>query len=146
MRLNGVTLKQLRLVIKKVNKEHKTTLQLSQQSFARNMDQNESDGFTHKRGGLSFCLRLDSCRDRFHRRAAITGRRLNCVCWHGHYEFMAVLFGLFPDARLKSHMADYQGAADFRTKYILTGERNAGSIMQPVAYRDLCECNGIVNW
>ncbi len=67
-------------------------------------------------------------------------RKVNAVCWHGHYEFMARLFVKFPNMRLKSAVADYRGVGDFNMLARQTGERNVGSEAYPVGAEDQCRC------
>lgn len=54
---------------------------------------------------------------------------------------MKNLFALDPKAVLFSSMARYEGIADFEQKYRSVGDRNIGSIMNPLIYSDACTCN-----
>jgi len=45
------------------------------------------------------------------------GRKTPYVTWEGHREFMLVVFERFPDARIKSAIADYKGRDDFFVKH-----------------------------
>jgi len=45
------------------------------------------------------------------------GRRLPYVTWEGHREFMRIIFRDFPEARIKTALADYRGRDDFWTKH-----------------------------
>lgn len=67
-------------------------------------------------------------------------RRLSCVCWHGHREFMRALFALAPDARITTGIITYKGSEDFERTHNETGYRNIGSQMAPVAGREACDC------
>lgn len=39
------------------------------------------------------------------------------VCWHGHREFMRLLFSRFPDAVLHTALTDYRGMKDFEENH-----------------------------
>ena len=84
-----------------------------------------------------FTLRLQG--ERYQRRG-YTGRRIAAVCWHGHYAFMAALFERVPSARIVSMAARYDGKDEFAAFADRTGDRNIGSQVQPLAYRDACDC------
>lgn len=43
-------------------------------------------------------------------------RRVHAVNFQAHFDFMNELFERFPDARIKTSIADYRGAADFTRK------------------------------
>jgi hypothetical protein len=95
----------------------------------------------HGRGGVprvSFTLKLA---DERYRRRGFTGRRIAAVCWHGHRDFMRACFALNPDGRIKSAMADYAGADEFERLFEGTGARNIGSMVQPMLYREACDCD-----
>lgn len=70
------------------------------------------------------------------------GRRTTSACWHVHAEFFRALFEAFPNARIKSAMADYRGRDSFLSSFELTGMRNIGSQAQPCQARESCECAG----
>jgi hypothetical protein len=55
---------------------------------------------------------------------------------------MAAIFAIVPNARIKTGWADYRGREDFDDKFESTGDTNCGSQMDPLAYRDSCECAG----
>lgn len=66
-------------------------------------------------------------------------RKTSAVCWHGHREFLTALFRRFPDARVKTALADYYGRDDFHRTFRATcGMRHS-------YYGDLagvvCVCN-----
>ena len=46
-------------------------------------------------------------------RRGFRGRRLPYVTWEGHREFMLCVFERFPEARIKSAVADYKGRSEF---------------------------------
>ena len=92
-----------------------------------------------RRQGNGFAFTLALTGERWRRRSH-TGRRIAAVCWHGHRAFMEVMFSLAPNARLKSTVVTYGGRTDFWANHDATGDRNIGSMMQPLAYRDACDC------
>lgn len=87
--------------------------------------------------GFAFTLALNS--ETWRRRSPL-GRRIAAVCWHGHRAFMEALFTRAPTTRLKSTMVDYNGRLEFWARHDETGDRNIGSLMEPMAYRDACDC------
>ena len=88
-------------------------------------------------------LRSDSPGHRlgFSRTANGNRRRFTAACWHAHRDLLALVFKQFPMARLKSAGGNYKGAIDFQVNYDWTGDRNIGSIMDPLHYRNACECD-----
>lgn len=70
-------------------------------------------------------------------------RRVHAVCWHGHRDFFLTLFDSDPAAVVVSPFIPggrYEDAHDFEYKYFRTGDRNIGSQVSPLAYRDACNC------
>jgi hypothetical protein len=63
----------------------------------------------------SFVLRPVSGSDQW-RKIGHGGRRVNAISWDGHYVFMERVFNVWPEGRIKSCLADYQGLADFKRK------------------------------
>lgn len=63
-------------------------------------------------------------------------RRLVAACWHAHRDLLALVFEWFPEARLSSAGGSYNGRNDFRSNHNRTG----GSMMDPLSYRNACEC------
>src|ERR1700738_1255430 len=64
-------------------------------------------------------------------------RHIGAVCWHGYRDFMLDVFKGAPEAVMVTAMARYEGIEDFERKFEYTGDQNVGSMMDPVAYRDL---------
>ena len=137
MRIKGLTENEILTVFKRVNKKYKTNLK----PYPGAWGCSNYDALSRRGNYISFCLRLDNCKDSFHRRAHYKGNRMNCVCWHGHKEFMLGVFEINPDAIIKTSFASYKGKHDFLMKYEETGERNAGSQIHPVEFQNLCDCN-----
>ena len=100
--------------------------------------QAQRDGTPIKTGrGLRFTLLPQGKR---YQRRGFTGRRINALCWHGHYAFMAALFERVPSARIVSAMVRYDGKDEFEAFADRTGDRNIGSEREPLLYRDACDC------
>lgn len=90
---------------------------------------------------VSFTLTVANSRAKGGRRSN-SGRRIAACCWHGHRDIMCAIFAEFPDARLKTAQADYDGRLDFEAKFECTGDTNIGSIVQPMSYADARDCEG----
>ncbi len=91
---------------------------------------------------LRFTLRVISSKEPGHRvsASAFTHRRLVAACWHAHRDFLRALFAEAPEARVKTAVADYRGAAGFEQTFPGTAKRNIGSLFSPVRMADACEC------
>jgi hypothetical protein len=63
------------------------------------------------------------------------------VCFHGHKEFMDKIFEINPCAVIRTCKAVYLGQTDFANKYDNVGHSNAGSMMNPIQYMDMCDCD-----
>jgi hypothetical protein len=107
----------------------------------RQYDDNvEFNKYPEKAGnGLSFTLRVKSSKEAGHR-LGFSGKRMVSACWHVHRDFMSACFAINPEARIKSAVADYQGIADFNYSFEQTGDDNIGSQVQPLCFREACEC------
>jgi hypothetical protein len=97
------------------------------------------------RSAVSFRLRVLDSKEAGHRLGFVrtsrgNRRRLVAACWHAHRDVMGQIFDRYPNARIKTMLFDYRGAEDFVRNFRHTGDRNAGSLFEPVALRDLCEC------
>ena len=73
-------------------------------------------------------------------RRSPSGRKVAAACWHAHRDIMQELFNQFPEARLKSMMADYRGKDEFEDNFPETAWVNIGSEAQPCYSGDACEC------
>jgi hypothetical protein len=78
-------------------------------------------------------------RERF-RAWSPSGRKVNGICWHGHYAYLGRLMLEFPRATVKSAVATYRGLEDFRALARETGERVVGPMAQPMLAREACRC------
>jgi hypothetical protein len=67
-------------------------------------------------------------------------RKVNAICFHGHYHFMRELFRINENARIKTRFADYKGLAIFLDLAPQTGTINIGSRMYPVQVQEACFC------
>lgn len=74
-------------------------------------------------------------------RIGMTGRKISAACWHVHRDVMKAIFKQYPGAILVTAFIRYDGQDDFLNKFEKTGQTNAGSMMQPIAYQDLCNCH-----
>jgi hypothetical protein len=97
-----------------------------------------------RKEGRGFRCRLGLIGEQY-RRLGHTGRRVNAVCWHGHYAFMAALFALAPDAVIITASARYDGSGAFNREVgRYDGGRaynqNIGSQFRPLTYGDACTC------
>lgn len=67
-------------------------------------------------------------------------RRIHSVCWHGYRDFMAAVYAVDPDAVFRTALATYRNRAEFERTFPATGDKQVGSMADPVRYRDLCTC------
>lgn len=68
------------------------------------------------------------------------GRKVHAVCWHGHADFMTLVYIADSTARFETAFATYENAADFAKSYTDTAFRNIGSMMYPVSAASACRC------
>lgn len=69
-------------------------------------------------------------------RRSASGRHMPKASWEAHRDVMRAIFAFDPCAFLHTALADYDGKADFERKFEATGDRNVGSMMNPVSFRD----------
>jgi hypothetical protein len=74
-------------------------------------------------------------------RRSWSGRRGPWACWHVYRDVMIEVFDLNEDARITTGLEVYRGRDDFENKFEATYWKNAGSMMEPVAFGQLCECS-----
>lgn len=67
-------------------------------------------------------------------------RRMIAACWHLHRDIMLAIFDAFPEARLKTALADYRGRDAFEDEFPETYYANIGSLAFPAYMGDACEC------
>jgi hypothetical protein len=89
--------------------------------------------------GVNVTLRVSDSKGVYAKRG-YSGRRTVAACYHGHFEFMAALFRNRPAAKIRSAMETFDGVGEFNAKADHLAAKNLGSMMHPVAYGDMCEC------
>lgn len=90
---------------------------------------------------IAFKANPTSSRSRYARRAA-SGRRLKALCYHGWRDLVLKLFEMGA-TRVQSTMGDWRTPDEFRWQLPDLYSVNAGSMMQPRAFGQLCEHGGI---
>lgn len=68
------------------------------------------------------------------------GRKVHAVCWHGHADFMTLVYRADRTARIETGIATYADSADFQARYRETASRNIGAPIAPVAMASACRC------
>jgi hypothetical protein len=63
-------------------------------------------------------------------------RRVWAVSWQGHWDFMVACFRMDESAQIRTSLATYDGMHGFYQNAPATGDRNIGSMMMPLAYRE----------
>jgi hypothetical protein len=96
-------------------------------------------------GNPQFTLGVHDSKGRGARRSQ-DGRRIAAACWHAHRDTLRALFLLEPTAIVKTAMATYKGLSGFEETFPDTYHKNSGSIMNPVEYGSLCECQWGEAW
>lgn len=84
-------------------------------------------------------LRVKLSKGKFGRRSH-SGRRIAALCWHGFRDVLMELFDRFPDAKVSTAYAVYDGRQGFLDKFPGTGQRNIGSVMEPMTAASACDC------
>ena len=92
-----------------------------------------------RRRGFRFS-HLRPINGRWQRRSA-RGRRVNAVCFHGHYKFIRAIFKRSPEAYVHTCLATYHGADSLRREAVKVAETNIGSMLHPIRYGDACACS-----
>ena len=64
------------------------------------------------------------------------------VCWHGHRDFLRVLFALAPNAEVRTTMATYKGATHFERTYRATQQEGGDymGMVRMIPYEQACTC------
>lgn len=68
-------------------------------------------------------------------------RRTRNACWHLHRDVLAGLFTLHPYATVRTRETVYIGQDNFDVTMAATGERNIGTMADPVPMIQACGCN-----
>lgn len=69
-------------------------------------------------------------------RKSNTGRRISAACWHVHGHFIDNVLLVDPNAKIDTAFNTIETVADNWKG----GERNIGSMMNPLSYADACDC------
>lgn len=126
MKLYGVSPDQLRDVV----------------SFVSNRDTDCNltfNNFRPNRSSVTFTLRVCDSKGKGAKRSG-TGRRTVSACWHTHAAVMKEIFNRYPQARIVTALATYNGADDFASKFQETAYHNVGSMFAPCEIASCCEC------
>lgn len=67
-------------------------------------------------------------------------RRVHAACYHAHGHFMRALFEMNPEGKIITAVARYVGVDGFNNYAASVAYKEMGSIMQPMQYRELCDC------
>lgn len=73
-------------------------------------------------------------------RRSWSGRRGPWACWHAFRDVILAWLTFDPEATVWTGVATYRGLQGFLDTYESTGDRNVGSLVAPVCFADLCEC------
>jgi len=125
MKLYGVTDTQLRDCLNEANKRYKGNLTFNYVESHRSY--------------VQFTMRVKDSH-LLGARLGQSGRHITAACWHAHRDLMRVIFDRFPEAKLVSAQARYDGVEGFAREFEATGYKNIGSMMYPVYYMEACEC------
>lgn len=71
-------------------------------------------------------------------RTSASGRHMRKASWEAHRDVMRAIFALDGAATIKATLATYCGFEDFEAKYLATGNKNVGSMME---LRTMRECS-----
>lgn len=126
MKVKGINETQLREIVNAVSEKYAGNLIF-------NREPERTGNF------ISFTLRVEDSRGPGARRSH-SGRRLPSACWHAHRDVMSLIFATNPRAILVSAMARYEMREGFERLFRATGQQNIGSMMQPLAMQDACDC------
>lgn len=123
-----------------VDKIHKALFTINMDLYeAEIITQNGVNIIAHRKNGnhnVRIALRTRSG-SVYGSRHSWTGRKGPYACWHVFRDFYRELFALEPNAVVVSSFAKFT-AANFEDTYQDTYYTNAGSMMQPVHFGDLC--------
>lgn len=73
-------------------------------------------------------------------RRSWSGRRGPWTCWHAFRDVMAAWLIADPAAHIRTGVAVYDGADGFLSLFPATADRNIGSMVEPLAMGDACDC------
>lgn len=67
-------------------------------------------------------------------------RRVNAVCYHGHWEWMNELYLINDTMAIRTTMAHYDSREDFLTHAPLVGQTDIGPMVAPLPFKEACLC------
>jgi len=67
--------------------------------------------------------------------------KVNSVCWHGFRDFIKAVYELNENFRFVTATTTYKNKDHFLETYPATGNKNIGSIFQPMYFQDACLCD-----
>lgn len=70
-------------------------------------------------------------------RTSASGRRGPYVSWEGFRDVLQAVFDKYPNARISTSLANYNGKDDFEAKFPATAYRVVGSMFNPVSFGEL---------
>lgn len=73
-------------------------------------------------------------------RRSFSGRHGRWSCWHAFRDVFAAWLMVDPNATIRTGVATYRGRDDFLAKFPETGNRNIGSLIEPLLITDACDC------
>lgn len=78
-------------------------------------------------------------RDSYKHGARMSARRrhMRAASWHAYRDVLGYMFAFYPEATVTTEMARYVGREGFEENYPATGEKNIGSLAQPVTMPEL---------
>ncbi len=134
MKVKDVSTAQIREIVKSVSEEY----------YEGNLITDRLDDESSSRTiWTSFTLRVVSSRGKGHKINKATGRRSVGACWHAHRDVLQALFDRYPDVRVQTMLATYNGRESFKEKFVATGFTNVGSQVFPLFAKDACECENV---
>ena len=128
MKLKGLTIDQLSTLVARISRDQYS------ENIIFKRDPDQVGNFLH------FTLTVINSAGPGAKRSP-RGRRIAALCWHGHRDIMRAIFNAFPDSLLITALARYEGQKGFEHNFPKTGFTNIGSIAEPFAFRNACECN-----
>ena len=96
------------------------------------------------------CYRVVLKKDKFNTKYQRTGfitlkngkkNKINSICWHGYKDFLTELYNIYDDLRIFTAQITYNNKKDFELNFESTGQKNIGSMVEPLQYNNACLCN-----
>ena len=91
-------------------------------------------------------LKKDKSSSKYQRTGFITLKngkknKINSICWHGYKDFLTELYNIYDDLRIFTAQITYKSKKDFELNFESTGQKNIGSMVEPLQYHNACLCN-----